>query len=76
MAVFNEKCGGHKFKINDVDHNPPHCHVNIGGRNTQIDLFTLEILNPPPHDIPLAVRKCLKQLQESMIEAWERVKVS
>lgn len=75
MALFNKKCGGFKFKINDVDHLPPHCHVNIGGRNTQIDILTLEILNPPPHKLPSNVRKCMQQYQEEMLEAWDNVKI-
>jgi len=76
VAVFNEKCGNHKFKINDVDHEPPHCHANIGGRNTQIDLYTFAVLNPPPHKLPPAVRRCMSKLQEAMIEAWDQVIVS
>ena len=75
LAVFNPKRRGHKFKINDVDHNPPHCHVNIGGRNTQINILTLEILNPPPHRFPTHVRKCAQELQEEMLEAWDKVKI-
>ncbi|MCH7540851.1 MAG: DUF4160 domain-containing protein [Proteobacteria bacterium] len=75
MAVFNEKCGGYKFKINDADHDPPHCHVNIRGRNTQIDIYTFEILTPPPHSLPPNVRKCLRLMQEEMIEAWDSVTI-
>jgi hypothetical protein len=75
LAVFNQKCRGFKFNINDVDHNPPHCHVNIGGRNTQIDILTLEILNPPPYRLPTNVRRCAQELQEEMLEAWDSVKI-
>ena len=74
MAVFSQKCGGHKFKINDRDHDPPHCHVNIGGRQAQVDLYTFKILNPPPHSLPPNVRRCLKQMQEDMLKAWDKVK--
>jgi len=75
LAVFNEKCGGFKFKINDADHQPPHCHVNIAGRNTRVDIMTLEILNPPPHELTPNVRKCMKELQEVMLAAWDEVKI-
>ena len=76
MAVFSEKCGGFKIKINNCDHEPPHCHVNISGRNTSIDLMTLEILDPPPHAVPHGLKKCLKKYQEAMLAAWESVTVS
>jgi len=76
LAAFSKKCGNHKFKINDVDHDPPHCHVNIDGRNAQVDLYSLEVLNPPPHSLPSSVRKCVRQFQEEMIEAWDHVIVS
>ena len=76
MAVFSEKCGGFKIKINNRDHEPPHCHVNIAGRNTSIDLMTLEVLDPPPHALPPGLRKCLKKHQEAMLAAWESVTVS
>lgn len=73
VAVYSRKCGGWKFKINDVDHGPPHCHVHISGRNTQVDLFTFRILNPPPHRLPPGVRRCLRKHRVEMLEAWERV---
>lgn len=75
MAVFKKKCGNYKIKINDQDHEPPHCHVNIEGRNKRISLLTLEILNPPPHHVPAALRKCLARRQEEMLNAWEKVEV-
>ena len=61
MAVFNRKCGGYKFKINDADHDPPHCHVNIGGKNTQIDIYTFQILSPPAFAQPPS--QCQKVLE-------------
>jgi hypothetical protein len=76
VAVFSEKCGGFKIKINNCDHEPPHCHVNISGRNTSIDLMTLEILNPPPHRVPPGLKKCLEKHQAAMLVAWESVTVS
>ncbi|MGD2124241.1 MAG: DUF4160 domain-containing protein, partial [Gemmatimonadota bacterium] len=73
VAVLSRKCGGYKLKINDADHHPPHCHVNIGGRNTRVDLVTLKVLNPPPHRLPPQLVRCIRKHQEEMLEAWDRV---
>jgi hypothetical protein len=43
------------------------------GHNVQIDLYALEVRNPPPHHIPPSLRKCLRQLQEEMLQAWDDV---
>jgi len=75
VAVYKEKCRGYEIKINDVDHRPPHCHVNIDGRDTKISLFTLKILNPPPHELPPTLRKCLRESLEDLLEAWEKVHI-
>jgi len=75
VAVFNKKCSGFKLKINDADHPPPHCHMNVAGRNTRVDLVTLEVLNPPPHQLPPQVVRCMKRYQEEMLLAWEEVTI-
>jgi hypothetical protein len=73
VAVFSRKCGGYRLKINDADHQPPHCHVNIGGRNTRVDLVTLKVLDPPPHQLPPQLLRCIRKYQEEMLEAWDKV---
>jgi hypothetical protein len=73
VAVFNQKCGGYKLKINDADHPPPRCHVGVEGRNASVDLVTFEVLNPPPHHLPPKLVKCLRKHQEHMLKAWEEV---
>ncbi len=71
MAVFNHTCGGYKIKINNVDHPPPHCHIT-GGGNIRVSLLTLEPLDPN-QEIPPGVKKCLRECQEEMIQAWDKV---
>ena len=73
MAVYKNRCGGYKIKINNVDHLPPHCHAKIDGRQKQISLVDFEILNPPPSELPPALRKCLQRNQEEMLKAWDQV---
>ncbi len=73
MAVFKERCGGYELKINDVDHEPPHCHVSVKGRNIRRDLVSLAVMNPPPHDVAPVLRRCLRSRQERMLEAWDKV---
>jgi hypothetical protein len=75
VAVFKRQCGGFAVKIHDVDHDPPHCHVDIKGRNTRVCLMTLRILNPPPHSLPPTLRKALTDCREEMLRAWDDVKV-
>lgn len=75
MAVFREKCGGVVIEIYDVDHGPPHCHViglsERGG--VVVSLFTLQVTKPGVFPLPRAVRRCLKESQERMLAAWDRV---
>ena len=75
MAVWKAKLAGYRVKINDVDHDPPHCHVRIGPHNAQVDLFRLEVLNPPPDELPTGLRKALRAVQVEMLQAWEQVVV-
>ena len=73
MAVFNQRCGGYKLKINDADHLPPHCHVRVAGRNARVDLVTSEVLTAPTHQLPPDLVRCLRRYQEPMLRAWEEV---
>lgn len=75
MAVFSHKCAGFKIKINEVDHEPAHCHVTIDRRNTRIDLYTLEVLGAPDQALPPALRKCLRRRQVEMLRAWDSVTI-
>ena len=61
--------------INDVDHEPPHCHVRIGRHNAQVDLYTLKTIHSPPSDLPTKLRKGLKDVQMELLEAWESVTI-
>jgi hypothetical protein len=64
-----------EVRIHDVDHSPPHCHAFAKGRDVRIDLRTLQILNPPPHELPPGLRRGLARVQEELLSAWERVRV-
>ena len=75
MAVWKTTVAGCEVRILDVDHLPPHCHAMVEGKELRVDLYTLRILNPPPHGLPPGLRKGLRREQEGMIEAWERVQV-
>lgn len=75
MAVWKRVIAGFKVVINDIDHEPPHCHVQIGRHNAQVDLDSLEIFHPPPFVLPSKLRKGLREVQEEMLEAWEIVTI-
>ena len=66
---------GYRVVINDVDHEPAHCHVRIGRHSAQVDLYSLKVLHPPPHSLPPALRKGLIEVQDEMLEAWEQVRI-
>lgn len=66
---------GWQVTIRNVDHDPPHCHIYIEGRDAQVDLRTLEVRNPPPHRLPPNLRRGLAEIQEELLEAWERVTI-
>ena len=73
--MFKEKCAGAKFKINDVDHLPPHCHVWWGdGKTCTVNLLTLEPREKGV-ELPGPVRDCLKKFQAAMLEAWDDVTI-
>ncbi len=73
MAVYSEMVAGHRVKINDRDHHPPHCHVNLGRRNKRVCLDTLRVLNPPPDELPPRLRRALRKRQAELLEAWDEV---
>ncbi|HYW35842.1 MAG TPA: DUF4160 domain-containing protein, partial [Balneolaceae bacterium] len=76
MAVFKETLNGIEVKIHNVDHPPPHCHAYIDAKkDLKINLLTMEIMNPPPNNIPSKINKALKDRHEELLEAWEKVKV-
>lgn len=76
MAVWKRQIDGHSVKVHNVDHPPPHCHVEVGGKDLKIDMAFLSVMNPPPHELPGRLRRKLAQVQESLLEAWERVQVN
>jgi hypothetical protein len=76
VAVWEQVIAGTEVKMHTVDHWPPHCHAFLGGRDARIDRRTLEILNPPPHDLPPGLRKGLLTIQDELLRAWERVHVT
>jgi len=73
VAVWNETRNNIRYKINDIDHQPPHCHVLFRGRRLKIGLETFEVLKPRGMELPSEVRKYLKENQLGMLEAWQRV---
>ena len=75
MAVWKQTVAGCGVKINDVDHLPPHCHVDLGSRRVKVNLFTLQVMDPPPHELPGGVHRQLRRPQEELLDAWERVRV-
>jgi hypothetical protein len=76
MAVLKFKCAGVEVKVNDVDHEPPHCHVfGISGfRNVRVHLITLEPFDSAV-ELPGPLRKCLQKHHEELLEAWEKVTI-
>ena len=76
MAVWKQTVAGFEVKIHDVDHMPPHCHVDIGRKDAKVNLHTLEIMNPPPHGLPPKLRRRLLDLQPDLLKAWELVRVA
>jgi hypothetical protein len=75
MALFRLECGGAKIEIWEVDHWPPHCHISgldLAG-TVVVDLITLRVKKPPGLSLPPVVRRCLREHQEDMLEAWSQV---
>jgi hypothetical protein len=75
MAVFHVKCANTEVRIHDRDHDPPHCHVRIDGRDVRVRLENLQVFWST-HELPAKVRKCLRKHQDAMLRAWERVTVT
>jgi len=75
MAVYKKTLNGILVKIHNVDHLPPHCHVFYKNYDMKVDLLALKILNPPPNKTPQKLSKALKQEQNEMLKAWDKVKV-
>jgi hypothetical protein len=75
MALWKKTLAGCEVKINDVDHPPPHCHVRRDRGGFKVNLMTLTVMDPPPHELPANLRKALLDPQEELLEAWEMVRV-
>ena len=75
MVVWKKTIAGCEVKIHNVDHLPPHCHARIDNRDVKVDLRTLEVLHPPPYQIPSKLRKGIRYEIDALLEAWEDVKV-
>lgn len=75
MAAFSKKCGNARFTIHKVDHEPAHCHVSGVKRfgKMKIDLYTFESIKPLNAEVPHHVMKCMRELQEKMLKAWDDV---
>jgi len=73
MAVYKKWISNHLVVIHNTDHHPPHCHIQLLGRDKQVSLDSLEILNPPPNNLPVALRKGLLLIQPELIASWKKV---
>jgi hypothetical protein len=75
MALFRLECGGAKIEIWEVDHGPPHCHISgLDQAGTAVvDLVTLRVTRPPDLSLPPVVKRCLRDNQTALLEAWSRV---
>lgn len=75
MAVFHVRCANTEVRIHETDHDPPHCHVKIDGRDVRVLLDTLEVFRSDL-TLPPKLRKCLRKHQAAMLLAWEQVTVT
>jgi hypothetical protein len=75
MALFRLECGGARIEIWEVDHGPPHCHISglDQAGTVVVNLITLRVSRPPGMSLPPVVRRCLRDNQTDMLEAWTRV---
>jgi len=73
--VWKQALAGYEVKINDVDHPPPHCHVRLDRGSVKVNLMTLAVMDPPPHELPARLRRALGEVQEELLQAWERVRL-
>lgn len=75
MAVFQRKCANVYFIINEIDHEPPHCHIvpspkrqpGIRVRLDTLEAFWTEV------KITAKQKKCLRKYQGAMLQAWAGV---
>lgn len=75
MAVWKGTLAGHEVKIHDVDHPPPHCHVRTERGGIKVNLYTLEVMDGSRSGLPPKLRKALRDVQEELLEAWEKVRI-
>jgi hypothetical protein len=75
MALFRVECGGARIEIWEVDHGPPHCHISGLDKagTVVVDLVTLRVAKPLGLSLPPVIRRCLRDHQPAMLEAWGRV---
>jgi hypothetical protein len=75
LALVRLECGGARIEVWEVDHGPPHCHV--GGLHQAgtavVDLVSLRVTKPAGLPLPPVVRRCLREHQEELLDAWSRV---
>jgi hypothetical protein len=75
MAVWKRTVAGYEVKIHNVDHAPPHCHALVDGKDLKVSILDLQVMNPPPEEVPAKLRKQLLALQSELETAWESVTV-
>lgn len=75
MALFRVACGSVRIEIWEVDHGPPHCHVDglPRGGSVVVDLLTLRVVRLGGLSLPPPVRRCLRDNQAAMLAAWADV---
>jgi hypothetical protein len=73
LALWSDTRNNIRYKINDIDHPPPHCHVLLKGRRLKVSLETFAVLKPRGRTLPPMVRQYLKEHQLAMLEAWQLV---
>jgi hypothetical protein len=77
MAAFRRKCANSYFIVNDIDHEPPHCHVVPAPQaqpGIRVNLRTLEVFWTT-RKLNKKQRKCLRELQSAMLAAWATVTI-
>jgi hypothetical protein len=75
VALLRLECGGARIEIWEVDHGPPHCHVSglHKAGTVTVGLVSLRVTKPSGLSLPPAVRRCLRDHQAELLEAWSRV---
>jgi hypothetical protein len=75
VALFRLECGAARIEVWEVDHGPPHCHVSGLDRvgTVVVDLVSLRVTKPSGLSLPPVVRRCLRDHQEELLDAWSRV---